>query len=99
MFTPPNVLGGFKKCGIYPFNPRQISDRQTAPSKGVTPVTPEQTPEVPLTPPAEPSVPLFSPEEEALYKRQYEGYNIDDPAYVAWLKINHPTSSKGAKED
>ena len=91
-FTPLNVLGGFKKCGIYPFNPGQISDRQTAPSKGVTPVIPELTPEVPLTPPAEPSVPLFSPEEEALYKRRYEeGYNIDDPAYVAWLKINHPT--------
>ena len=37
-FTPLNVLSGFRKCGIYPFNPGQISDRQMAPANGVTPV-------------------------------------------------------------
>ena len=36
-----------------------------------------------------PISPLFSPEKEDLY---YEGYNIDDSNYIAWLKINHPTS-------
>ena len=37
--------------------------------------------------------PLFSPEKEDLYKKRYEeGYNVDDPDYIAWLKINHPTS-------
>ena len=31
--TPLNLLGGFKKAGIYPFNPGEVSDRQLAPSK------------------------------------------------------------------
>ena len=38
--------------------------------------------------------PLFSPEKEALYRKRYmyeEGYDVDDPGYTAWLKINHPT--------
>ena len=34
---------------------------------------------------------LFTPEEEVLYKRRYdEGYDLADPGYMAWLKINHP---------
>ena len=38
---------------------------------------------------------LFSPEKEALYRKRYEEkYEIlDDPSYVAWLKINHPKDS------
>ena len=32
--TPLNILSGFKKCGIYPINPGEISDRLLAPSKG-----------------------------------------------------------------
>lgn len=31
--TPLNVLSGFKKTGVYPFNPGAVSDRQLAPSK------------------------------------------------------------------
>ena len=30
--TPINVMSGFRKCGIYPLNPGEISDRQLAPS-------------------------------------------------------------------
>ena len=26
-----------------------------------------------------------------LKKRYEEGYDLEDPGYVAWLKINHPT--------
>ena len=33
--TPVNVMDGFK-CGIYPFNPGEVSDRQLAPSKEAT---------------------------------------------------------------
>jgi hypothetical protein len=33
--TPLNILGGFKKAGIYPFNPGEVSDRQLAPSKAL----------------------------------------------------------------
>ena len=31
--TPINIFSGFKKAGIYPFNPGEVSDRQLAPSK------------------------------------------------------------------
>ena len=31
-FTPVNVLSGFKKAGVYPFNPSEVDDRQLAPS-------------------------------------------------------------------
>ena len=34
-FTPLNILSGFKKCGIHPLNPGEVSDRQLAPSKAV----------------------------------------------------------------
>ena len=34
---------------------------------------------------------LFTADEEALYRTQYsEGYNLHDPKYISWLKINHP---------
>ena len=35
-FTPLNISSGFKKCGVYPLNPGEVSDRQLAPSKAVT---------------------------------------------------------------
>ena len=38
--TPLNILGGLKKAGIYPFNLREVSDRQLAPSKALTKPTP-----------------------------------------------------------
>ena len=35
---------------------------------------------------------LFSPDQIELYKKRYEeGYDLNDPGYIAWLKINHPT--------
>ena len=90
------MLSGFRKCGIYPFNPGQISDRQMAPANGVTPVQ-TLTPEEAGTPPDESAVSLFSPEEETLYKKRYEeGYDVNDPAYMAWLRINYPTSVTSA---
>ena len=30
--TPVNIMSGFKKCGIYPLNPGEVTDRQIAPS-------------------------------------------------------------------
>lgn len=84
-FTAVNVLSGFKKSGVYPLNPGQVTDRQLAPSKALCP-PPEKT-ETTSTP----GSPLFSPEQEALYQRRYEEhYDIQDPSYITWLKINHP---------
>ena len=35
---------------------------------------------------------LFSPDQIELYKKLYEeGYDLNYPSYIAWLKINHPT--------
>ena len=30
--TPVNIMSGFKKCGIYPLNPGEVTDRQLLPS-------------------------------------------------------------------
>ena len=30
--TPVNIMAGFKKCGAYPLNPGEVTDRQIAPS-------------------------------------------------------------------
>ena len=35
-FTPVNILSGFKKTGIYPFNPSAVDDRQLAPLNAVS---------------------------------------------------------------
>ena len=89
-FTPVNIMFGFKKCGVFPINPGEVTD---APSKAFHHQTPEidQQNKDSEEPTSNPSSPLFSPEEEALYRKWYEEqYDIDDPNYVAWLKINHP---------
>ena len=76
--TPLNILGGFKKAGIYPFNPGEVSDRQLAPSKALKKHTsPAQT---------------FSDEQVKLFEQRYaEGYDLPDPAYLAWKGANHPS--------
>ena len=63
-----------------------VSDRQIAPSKAVRCQSPKKT-----NPESNTSELLFSPEKEALYQERYEEkYDLNDPGYVAWLKINHP---------
>ena len=86
-FTAVNIMSGFKKSGVYPLNPREVTDRQLAPSKALCPQPqPEDTKAAPT-----PGSPLFSPEQEAMYQRRYEErYDISDPSYIAWLKIYHP---------
>ena len=34
-FTSVNIMSGFKKTGVYPLNPGEVSDRQLAPSKAL----------------------------------------------------------------
>ena len=83
-FTAINVISGFtcKKCGIYPLNPGEVTDRQLALSKAVC--QPANN-DVSTT---SPSRPLFSPEQESLYQQRYqEHYDIKDPGYIAWLRF------------
>ncbi len=94
-FTPVNILSGFRKTGIYPFNPSAIDDRQMAPSNAVskkkslfTPLSPTELQDESMK---QPSTVLFSPEKETLFAKRYdEGFDIGDAEYIAWIKINHP---------
>ena len=84
--TPLNIMSGFKKCGIYPINPGEVDDRQLVPSKSINPQNDK------ISEPSSESI--FTTEEETLYARRYkEGYDLLDPGYTAWLKINHPEVS------
>uniref|UniRef100_A0A1X7TFC6 DDE-1 domain-containing protein n=1 Tax=Amphimedon queenslandica TaxID=400682 RepID=A0A1X7TFC6_AMPQE len=42
-FTPMNIMKGFKKTGVWPINPGEVTDRQIAPSKAYS--THQSTPE------------------------------------------------------
>ena len=74
--TPINIFSGFKKAGIYPFNPGEVSDRQLAPLKALTTQKPVE----------------FSQEQVKKFERQFtEGYDINDPTYLTWKRIYHPS--------
>lgn len=91
--TPLNIMSRFKKSGIYPLNPSEVTDRQVAPSKPYQQQS-KQSSQVVGSVSESPtsSSTLFSPDKVELYKKRYEeGYNVGDPDYVAWLKINYPT--------
>lgn len=82
---------------MFPINPGQVTDRQLAPSKGVSKQVDipsdlgHENTATGVTPSPNFTPPLFSPEKEALYTKRFEeNYDISDPEYTAWLKINHP---------
>ena len=86
-----NIMAGFKKTGIYTINPSEVNDRQLAPSKPFQKPSTENSQDGSASdnPPKDP---LFSHDKVELCKKRYEvGYDLDDPSYTAWLKINHPT--------
>ena len=63
-FTAVNIMSGFKKSGVYPLNPGEVTDWQLAPSNALCPRSqPEDTKAAPT-----PGSPLFSPEQEAMYQ-------------------------------
>ncbi|SMN12559.1 hypothetical protein SPBRAN_1768 [uncultured Candidatus Thioglobus sp.] len=79
--TPINILSGFKKSGISPLNPGEVSDRMLAPAKVLKPNS--------KSPP-----PNFSAEQITLYEKRFsEGYDLHDPQYELWLRENYPESS------
>ena len=87
-FTPVNVLSGFKKTGIYPFNPSSVNDRQLM----LSPLHPivcvlhwnNQYQKVKY------SLCSFLQRRRYVFKRFEEGCDIQDEEYVAWVRINHP---------
>ena len=34
-YTALNIMAGFRKCGVFPFNPSEITDHQIMPLKAV----------------------------------------------------------------
>ena len=79
-FNPVNIMRGFRKCGIQPFNPGKVRDRALCPSKGVTAVPVEEAKE---------DSPPSSPEKVELFEKGFkEGYDVDDPEYRVWLKLH-----------
>jgi hypothetical protein len=87
--TSLNIMSGFRKCGLFPLNPSAVDDRRMAPSKAlsINNVTDSCHNETDLAS----SSPIFSVEQEELFSKRFkEGYDIANPDYVAWLRINHP---------
>ena len=95
--TPGNIVVGFKKCGIHPFNrdaipvPHKSSPGNVTPSKPA-PVDDGDTPAPCTVNTLNAPTPAFTCEQIAVYEKRYqEGYDIyDDQHYVAWLHIHHP---------
>ena len=73
--TPLNVMGAFKKCGIYPINPGEVSDQRLAPAKAVQQQSGEtkQSEASPGVSLAGSGSHLFTP--EVLYEQKYKGYD------------------------
>ena len=77
--TPVNIMSGFKKCGIYPLNPGEVTDRQIAPSTVFVA--------------SNDALPVAKPgsiiERDSLYRKRYnEGYDIYDDDYLQWIREN-----------
>ena len=113
----PNIISsGFKRTGIYPFNPDAI-DYGVAPDpvpekdKPVTEVVSDEGKQTTVEeatmssseqqelssysseeePPANQFHQQFTSEQEALFSKRFDkNYDISDPVYLEWLKINHP---------
>lgn len=73
-------VNSFKKCKIFPLNPGEISDRPP-PKFFVLKVSIRH----PST-----SVSLLHKGKRTFPKCYENNYNIQDPEYIAWLKIHHP---------
>ena len=110
-FTPVNIMAGFKKSGVFPLNPGEVTDTQLAPSKGV--YEKESSPHLPAV-----SISTSSPvpqlhlpfHQDHLFRSPQininstrhgtlKGFDLPDPDYHAWLAIYHPeTQSSSAAE-
>ena len=91
---PGNIIGGFKVCGVYPFNPKMILDHDPcSPPKDKSQKNSDQNVIVESEGSSDNDAvdEPFTPEEEALYARLYEeGYDMYDARYVSWIQATHP---------
>lgn len=84
-------MSGFKKCGVFPLNPGEVSDRQLAPSRAFV----RSASDSDIV-----AKSRFTPEDDALYRRDYEkGYDVDDPKYCEWVRLHHLSLSDCASTE
>ena len=90
--TISNIVSGFRKIGIYPFNPQAVLECIETSSNQDLPGEAGQS--------IESSVSQFSEAQTMLFTERYEnGYNIyTDTEYVAWLQEFHPESTPSLTE-
>ncbi|XP_065895973.1 uncharacterized protein [Dysidea avara] len=94
--NPATICSGFRKCGVYPFNPNAIDC-------SVSVVNPEVSLQQVNTVATSyhtgngeiqqhiGTLSSISPETLSRYQRRLEGgYNLHDEEFIEWLKVNHP---------
>ena len=99
--TPSNITNGFRKCGVYPFDPEAVKPSTTTTSPGVLDddssddgSEEDGDNDGEDSGQKQPKSVVFTAEEEALFNRRFEeGFDIFDPRYHDWLKNNHPEST------
>ena len=101
---PQNLIAGFKKCGIYPYNPEAIKAPITTPDEGddggielerekkLDETSIGGNDDMNMDDGDERVSDTFSPEQIVLFTLRYEnGYSLFiDSDYVSWLLKNHP---------
>ena len=94
--TPTVICAGFRRCGVYPFNPQAIDCSISTDNPEATLTRPsDQQPEKEndlMENGDENTVTEFSVEQEERFQERFEGYDLIDPEYLRWLEINHSDS-------
>ena len=87
---PENVMAGFQKAGIYPFNSTVVD----LPESPLSPTTPEPTDHSIPADHAVTFAPSFTNHQIELFEKRFEnGYDLySDKEYVTWLFLNHAES-------
>ena len=89
--NPATICSGFRKCGVYPFNPNAIDCSVSVinPEASLQQVNTVSTSD--HTNSGEIQQQRLSPETMSLYQRRLEnGYDLPDEQYMEWLKVHHP---------
>jgi len=86
--TPANIMAGFKKCGVHPFNRKAIPVPDPDDSSTGVEATEQSSS---MTEEAVSEVDDGTTWSEELFERRYEeGYDLYDPDYLSWLELHYP---------
>ena len=104
--SPANIIAGFRKCGIHPFNRQAIPLSHEAPTDSAKPTGPSTTEDLTTTkedgsstktaPENTSSKVNFTAQQIELFSTRFmEGYDMyDDQEYVTWLQLTHPEADQ-----